>query len=51
MTETAEARVKRLSMRSLFTYLGYLESNGLDDSIYLSALWEKLIYHKPLALK
>ncbi len=37
-------RPKRLSVRSLLDYLDYLKANGLDDSLYQSALWEKLVY-------
>ena len=37
-------RPKLLSIRSLWEYLGYLDENGLDDSIYQAAFWEKALY-------
>jgi len=44
LLDSVVTRPKRLSIRSLVDYLDYLTINGLDDSLYQSALWEKLIY-------
>jgi lipopolysaccharide export system permease protein len=41
---SAVSRPKSLSIRSLWDYLGYLDENGLDDSFYLAALWEKALF-------
>jgi lipopolysaccharide export system permease protein len=44
LLDSAVTRPKLLSIRSLWEYLGYLGENGLDDSIYLAAFWEKALY-------
>jgi lipopolysaccharide export system permease protein len=44
LLDSVVTRPKRLSVRSLLGYLDYLKTNGLDDSVYQSALWEKLVY-------
>jgi lipopolysaccharide export system permease protein len=44
LLDSVVTRPKRLSVRSLLDYLHYLETNGLDDSVYQSALWEKLVF-------
>jgi lipopolysaccharide export system permease protein len=44
LLDSVVTRPKRLSVRSLLDYLDYLKTNGLDDSVYLSALWEKIIF-------
>jgi lipopolysaccharide export system permease protein len=44
LLDSAVTRPKLLSVRSLWEYLGYLGENGLDDSIYLAAFWEKALY-------
>jgi lipopolysaccharide export system permease protein len=44
MLESVVARPFRLSVRSLWEYLGYLRENELDDSVYQSAFWEKVLY-------
>jgi lipopolysaccharide export system permease protein len=44
LLDSVVTRPKRLSVRSLLEYLDYLKTNGLDDSIYQSALWEKLVF-------
>lgn len=44
LMDSAVTRPKLLSIRSLWEYLGYLGENGLDDTIYLSAFWEKVLY-------
>jgi len=44
LLDSVVTRPKRLSVRSLLNYLDYLETNGLDDTLYQSALWEKLVY-------
>jgi lipopolysaccharide export system permease protein len=44
LLESAVSRPFYLSMRALWDQLQYLQSNGLDDRIYKSAFWEKLIY-------
>lgn len=44
LLDSVVTRPYRLSIRSLWGYLDYLKANGLDDSIYQSALWEKLIF-------
>ncbi len=37
-------RPSRLSLRSLWNYLGYLGENGLDDRVYQAAFWEKALF-------
>lgn len=44
LLDSAVTRPKFLSMRSLWEYLGYLGENGLDDSVYQAAFWEKALY-------
>jgi lipopolysaccharide export system permease protein len=44
LLDSAVTRPKLLSIRSLWEYLGYLGENGLDDSIYLAAFWEKALF-------
>jgi lipopolysaccharide export system permease protein len=41
---SAVSRPSYLSLRVLWEQLHYLERNGLDDSLYLSAFWEKIVY-------
>ena len=44
LLDSAVTRPPRLSIRSLTGYLDYLHKNGLDDSVYKSAFWEKIFY-------
>jgi lipopolysaccharide export system permease protein len=44
LLDSAVTRPKRLSMRSLAGYLDYLEENGLDDTVYQAAFWEKVVF-------
>lgn len=44
LLDSAVTRPKRLSLRSLAGYLDYLEENGLDDTVYQSAFWEKIVF-------
>jgi len=44
LLESAVTRPFYLSMRALWDQLKYLQSNGLDDRIYQSAFWEKVMY-------
>jgi lipopolysaccharide export system permease protein len=44
LLESAVTRPPYLSVRVLLNQLKYLQSNGLDDSIYRSAFWEKIMY-------
>lgn len=44
LLESAVTRPFYLSMRSLWDQLKYLQSNGLDDRVYQSAFWEKIMY-------
>ena len=44
LLESAVTRPFYLSIRALWDQLKYLRSNGLDDRIYRSAFWEKIIY-------
>ena len=44
LLESAVTRPPYLSIRVLWDQLKYLQSNGLDDRIYKSAFWEKIIY-------
>ena len=48
LLESAVSRPYYLSIRSLWDQIRYLQSNGLDDRIYQSAFWEKIMY--PLAI-
>ena len=44
LLESAVSRPSYLSMGALWDQLKYLQSNGLDDGVYQSAFWEKIIY-------
>jgi lipopolysaccharide export system permease protein len=44
LLDSAVTRPWRLSMRSLVGYIDYLRQNGLDDRVYLAALWEKAFF-------
>jgi len=44
LLESAVSRPFYLSIRALWDQINYLKSNGLDDRIYQSAIWEKLTY-------
>lgn len=44
LLESAVTRPPYLSLRVLWDQLHYLQSNGLDDRVYRSAFWEKIIY-------
>ena len=44
LLESAVSRPFYLSMRALWDQLKYLQSNGLDNRIYQSAFWEKIVY-------
>ncbi len=44
LLESAVTRPFYLSMRALWEQLKYLQSNGLDNRIYQSAFWEKIVY-------
>jgi len=44
LLDSAVTRPQRLSMRSLWDFLGYLGENGLDDRVYQTAFWEKVFY-------
>ena len=44
LLQSAVTRPPYLSIRVLWDQLEYLQSNGLDDSIYRSAFWEKITY-------
>ena len=44
LLESAVTRPPYLSLRTLWDQLGYLQRNGLDDSVYRSAFWEKIFY-------
>ena len=44
LLDSAVTRPVRLSLRSLWDYLGYLGENGLDDRVYLFAFWEKVLF-------
>ena len=44
LLESAVTRPVYLSIRTLWDQLKYLQSNGLDDRIYQSAFWEKIMY-------
>ena len=44
LLESAVTRPFYLSIRALWDQLKYLQSNGLDDRIYQSAFWEKIMY-------
>ncbi len=44
LLDSAVTRPKWLSLRSLTHYLGYLRENGLDDTVYVAAFWEKIAF-------
>jgi lipopolysaccharide export system permease protein len=44
LLESAVTRPPYMSIRVLWDQMKYLQSNGLSDSIYRSALWEKILY-------
>lgn len=44
LLESAVSRPFYLSIRSLRDQLEYLQKNGLDDRIYQSAFWDKIMY-------
>jgi lipopolysaccharide export system permease protein len=44
LLESAVTRPPYMSIRVLWDQLKYLQSNGLDDSVYRSAFWEKIMY-------
>lgn len=44
LLEAAVSRPKLLSIRSLIEYLDYLGENGLDDTVYQAAFWEKVLF-------
>lgn len=44
LLESAVTRPPYLSLRVLWDQMQYLQSNGLDDRVYRSAFWEKIIY-------
>jgi len=44
LLESAVTRPPYLSIRVLRDQLKYLQSNGLDDRIYMFAFWEKVLY-------
>jgi lipopolysaccharide export system permease protein len=44
LLEAAVTRPPYMSIRVLWDQLKYLQSNGLDDMVYKSAFWEKIIY-------
>ena len=48
LLESAVTRPFYLSISALWDQINYLKSNGLDDRIYQSAIWEKITY--PLSI-
>ncbi len=44
LLQSAVTRPSYMSIRVLWEQLEYLQSNGLNDSIYRSAFWEKITY-------
>jgi len=44
LLESAVTRPPYLSIRVLWGQMKYMQRNGLDDSIYRSAFWEKIMY-------
>jgi len=44
LLQSAVTRPPYLSLRVLWDQLEYLQANGLDDSVYRSAFWEKVFY-------
>ena len=44
LLDSAVNRPSRLSLRSLWGYMEYLNENGLDDRVYKAAFWEKALF-------
>jgi lipopolysaccharide export system permease protein len=44
LLESAVTRPTYLSVRSLWDQMDYLRKNGLDDRLYQSAFWEKILF-------
>ena len=44
LLESAVTRPPYMSLRVLWDQLEYLQANGLDDRVYKSAFWEKIVY-------
>jgi len=44
LLDSAVTRPSRLSLRSLWGYMEYLDENGLDDRVYEAAFWEKTLF-------
>jgi lipopolysaccharide export system permease protein len=44
LLDSAVTRPWRLSLRALSEYLKYLHENGLDDTVYQAAFWEKVVF-------
>ncbi len=44
LLDSAVTRPNKLSLRSLWKYLGYLGENGLDDRLYREAFWVKSMF-------
>jgi lipopolysaccharide export system permease protein len=44
LLDSAVTRPWRLSLRALTGYLNYLDENGLDDTAYKAAFWEKVVF-------
>jgi lipopolysaccharide export system permease protein len=44
LLQSAVTRPPYLSLRVLMDQMEYLQANGLDDSVYVSAFWEKIFY-------
>jgi lipopolysaccharide export system permease protein len=44
LLESAVTRPPYMSLRVLWDQIEYLQANGLDDRIYKSAFWEKIVY-------
>lgn len=44
LLDSAVSRPQYLSMKSLVRYVKYLGQNGLDDYVYRTALWDKMLF-------
>ena len=44
LLDSAVTRPSRLSLRSLWSYMEYLDENGLDDRVYEAAFWENTLF-------
>ncbi len=44
LLDSAVTRPQHLSLRSLVGFLDYLRENGLDDTVYRAAFWQKIVY-------